>query len=200
MKKLLITSAMMLTSLFSTAGTVGVDVDHVRNAAGQVSGMAHILRWNDTVDGINYGLSNRTVTYGSNPSSPVPSAKLRSADGWGMWNNFEGSVGKTFDIGLPFKVSPFVAAGYDDGRNGAVNASFWYTRVGVGTGFPVGPGRLNLGVNTRLNFESSDPKQSVVSAVYSVPVTQKLSVSLRVINSYQTIKEDYRGIGLTYKF
>ena len=70
----------------------------------------------------------------------------------------------------------------------------------MGTGFPVGAGRLNLGVNTRLNFEQSDPKQSVVSAVYSVPVTQKLSVSLRVINSYQTIKEDYRGIGLTYKF
>jgi len=70
----------------------------------------------------------------------------------------------------------------------------------VGIGFPVGPGRLNLGVNTRVNFEHSDPNQSVVSMVYSVPVTEKLSVSLRVINSYQTIKEDYRGIGLTYRF
>ena len=185
MKKLLITSAMMLTSLFSTAQTVGVDYDRVYNRQLKITGDAHWLRVNNTVDGINYGVLSRTTKYDT---------------GLGLWTNFEGSVGKTYDIGLPFKISPFVAAGYDDGRNGAVNASFWYTRVGVGTGFPVGPGRLNLGVNTRLNFEPSDPKQSVVSAVYSVPVTQKLSVSLRVINSYQTIKEDYRGIGLTYRF
>jgi hypothetical protein len=185
MKKLLITSALMLTSLFSTAQSVGVDHDRVYNRQLKINGDAQWLRVNHTVDGINYGVLSRQTKYDT---------------GLGLWTNLEGSVGKTFDIGLPFKVSSFVAAGYDAGRNGAVNASFWYTRVGVGTGFPVGPGRLNLGVNTRLNFEPSDPKQSVVSAVYSVPVTEKLSVSLRVINSYQTIKEDYRGIGLTYRF
>jgi hypothetical protein len=51
-----------------------------------------------------------------------------------------------------------------------------------------------------VNNKQSDPNQDIVSVVYSVPVTEKLSVSLRVINSYQTIAEDYRGIGLTYKF
>ena len=175
MKKLLITSAMMLTSLFSTAQTVGVDYDRVYNRQLKITGDAHWLRVNNTVDGINYGVLSRTTKYDT---------------GLGLWTNLEGSVGKTYDIGLPFKVSPFVAAGYDDGRNGAVNASFWYTRVGVGTGFPVGPGRLNLGVNTRLNFEPSDPKQSVVSAVYSVqcacdPKTQRESASYQQLPNHQ---------------
>ena len=185
MKKLLIALSVMLTSVLAAAQTVSVDVDRVYNRQYKIYGDAHWLRVNNTVDGINYGVLSRTTKYET---------------GLGLWNNLEGSVGKTFDIGLPFKISPFVAAGYDDGRNGAVNTAFWYTRVGVGTGFNAGPGRLNLGVNTRVNFESSDPKQNIVSMVYSVPVTEKLSVSLRVINSYQTIAEDYRGIGLTYRF
>ena len=207
MKKLLITSAMMLTSLFSTAGTVGVDVDHVRNAAGQVSGMAHILRWNDTVDGINYGLSNRTVTYGSNPSSPVPSAKLRSADVWGMWNKFEGSVGKTYDIGLPFKVSPFVGLGYDDGQNGAVGTGYGYGRVGISTGIPIGPGRWNTTLTTRVNYESNHLNHTMWLNNYTIPLNDKFSVSVRVSRGWQNTigivpktTEDYRGIGITYKF
>jgi hypothetical protein len=185
MKKLLIVLSVMLTSVLATAQSVGVDVDRVYNRELKIHGDAHWLRVNNTVDGINYGVLSRTTKYDT---------------GLGLWNNLEGSVGKTYDIGLPFKISPYVAAGYDDGRNGGVNKAFWYTRIGVGTGFDVGTGRLNLGMNTRVNFEQNDPKQSIVSVVYSVPVTEKLSVSLRVINSYQTIKEDYHGIGLTYRF
>lgn len=185
MKKLLIALLVMLTSISATAQTVGLDVDRVYNRQYKIYGDAQWLRVNHTVDGINYGVLSRTTKYDT---------------GLGLWNNLEGSVGKTFDIGLPFKISPFVAAGYDGGRNGAVNSAFWYGRVGVGTGFNVGPGRLNLGVNTRVNNKQSNPNQDIVSVIYSVPVTEKLSVSLRVINSYQTIAEDYRGIGMTYKF
>jgi hypothetical protein len=185
MKKLLIALSVMLTSVLSTAQTVGVDVDRVYNRQYKIYGDAHWLRVNNTVDGINYGVLSRTTKYDT---------------GLGLWNNLEGSVGKTYDIGLPFKISPFVALGYDDGRNGAVSADFWYTRVGVGTGFDVGPGRLNLGVNTRVNFNQSNPTQDIVSVVYSVPMTEKLSINLRVINSYGTIAEDYRGVGLTYRF
>lgn len=180
MKKLFIALSVMLASISATAQTVGLDVDRVYNRQYKIYGDAHWLRVNATVDGINYGVLSRTTKYDT---------------GLGLWNNLEGSVGKTYGA-----FTPFVAAGYDDGRNGAVNSDFWYTRVGVGTGFNVGPGRLNLGVNTRINFDQSDPKQSIISVVYSVPVTEKFSVSLRVINSYETIAEDYRGIGLTYRF
>jgi len=180
MKKILIALSVMLTSMLTMAQTVGVDVDRVYNRQLKIYGDAHWMRVNATVDGVNYGLLNRTTKYDT---------------GLGLWNNLEGSVGKTLGA-----FTPFVAAGYDDGRNGGINKAFWYTRVGVGTGFAMGPGRLNLSVNTRVNFEQSDPKQSIVSVVYSVPVSDKVSVSLRVINSYQTIKEDYRGVGLTYRF
>lgn len=207
MKKLLITSAMMLTSLFSAAGTIGVDVDYVWNQAAHVGGRAHILRWNDTVDGINYGLSKRTVTYGSNPYSSVDSATLKSSTGWGMWNTSEISMGKTYDIGLPIKISPYVGFGYDDGKNGAVGTGYGYGRVGINTSIPIGPGHWNTGFTTRVNYESDHLNNRVWSNNYSIPLNDKFSVSLRITRNWQnqigvvpkTI-EDYRGVGITYKF
>jgi hypothetical protein len=207
MKKLFIASAMMLTSLLSTAGTIGVDVDYVYNKAGDVGGTAHILRWNDTIDGINYGLSNRTVRYGSNPNSDVPSAKLKSADGWGMWNNFEGSVGKTFKITDSFALSPFVGLGYDDGQNGAVGTAYGYGRIGVSTGFQIGPGRWNTTLTRRVNYEPGHLEHSMWLNNYSIPLNDRISVNLRISRGWQDklgivpkTYEDYKGIGFTYKF
>lgn len=180
MKKILVASALMLTSLLSWAQSVGLDVDRVYNRQYKIYGDAHWLRINNTVDGINYGVFNRTTKYDT---------------GLGLWNNLEGSIGKTFN-----GISPSVSLGYDDGRNGGVDTDFFYTRLGVSTGFDLGSGRLNIGANTRVNFSASDPKQSIVSLVYSVPIAPKWNVSIRYMKSYETIQEDYAGVGLTYRF
>ena len=207
MKKLFIASAMMLTSLFSNAGTIGVDVDHVYNKAAYVGGVAHFLRWNDTIDGINYGLSNRTVRYGSNPNSSVASSKLRSSDGWGMWNNFEGSVGKTYNIAGSFDLSPYVGLGYDDGQNGAVDKAYWYGRVGVATGVQIGPGRWNTAITTRVNHEAGHLEHTMWLNNYSIPLNNQISINIRASRGWQNALgivpktyEDYTGIGITYKF
>lgn len=207
MKKLLITSAMMLTSLFAMAGTIGVDQDHVYNKAADVGGQAHILRWSDTIDGIDYGLSNRVTTYGSNPNSSVNSSKLKSSSGWGMWSTFEGSVGKSYAINSTLTLRPYVGMGYDDGQNGAVGTGYWYGRVGVAAGVKIGPGRWNTAITRRVNHESGHLEQTMWLNNYSIPINDKFSVNLRASRGWQDALgvvpktyEDYTGIGITYKF
>lgn len=207
MKKLLITSAMMLTSLLSMAGTIGVDQDHVYNKAADVGGQAHILRWSDTIDGIDYGLSNRVTTYGSNPNSSVASSKLKSSSGWGMWSTFEGSVGKSYAINSTLTLRPYVGMGYDDGQNGAVGTGYWYGRVGVAAGVKIGPGRWNTAITRRVNHESGHLEQTMWLNNYSIPINDRFSVNLRASRGWQDALgvvpktyEDYTGIGITYKF
>jgi len=51
------------------------------------------------------------------------------------------------------------------------------------------------GAKTRVNWDSANPKQSVVFASYDMPVISKVSVGLGVSQSYQDIQE--RAVGLT---
>ena len=116
-----------------------------------------------------------------------------------MLNSLEATIANN-KIGFA-GVTPFVGVGHDNGFNGADKGQFTYGLVGATTGLKVGPGFALLGVKTRVGSdEAVRTKQTVAFGTYSIPVANKVSLNLNASKSYQTIKEDAVGLGLTFSF
>lgn len=178
MKKILLATLFATALVAQAADFVSVDVDHVKDTStGQIS-TAQYIRAGKEIDGVQLGLQGRTSYF---------------HDDSGMLSSIEATVGKNVN-----GFTPYVGVAYDNGFNGGTQYS--YGLVGVNYGLVAGPGFLLTGAKTRVNWESDKTKQSVLFATYMLPVTKAVSVNLNVGRSYQDIKEDSYGLGLTVKF
>lgn len=167
------------TMAASAADYVSVAVDHVKAKSGQESS-AQYIRAGKTIGGIDFGLQSRTAVKNTG----------------GMLNSLEVSAGNKLG-----PISPFVGVGYDNGFNGAPDGSYTYGLVGATTGTKVGPGFALLGVKTRVGTSAKvETKQTVVFGTYSIPVTKNVAVNLNAGKSYQDIKENSYGLGLSFGF
>jgi len=181
MKKFAIATILAaVTGIASAGGFINADVEHVTDRASGAKSTVQYVRGGATIEGINYGFQSRTARYN---------------DGSGMYNSLEGYVGRSYG---PF--SPFVGVGYDNGKNGAVNGQYTYGVVGLNAGTKVGPGFALAGAKTRVNWDHDNPKQTVLFAGYSVPVTKQVSLGVGLSRSYQDIKERGVNAGVTVAF
>lgn len=180
MKKIAIASLLALASATaSAAGFVSLDVDHVTDDRSKATSTAQFVRAGTTMHGVDLGLTSRTAV----------------AELGGLRNSLELTVGNK--VG---PLSPFVGIGHDNGLNGAVGSSFKYGVVGATAGTKIGPGFALAGIKTRVNWNDSAPKQTVVFGTYSIPVAKRISFNLNAGKSYQDIQEHSLGAGLSFKF
>lgn len=183
MKKIFAILALALTGTAFAADYVSVDVDSVRGLKGGSDSTAQYVRAGKGFGNYQLGLQSRTAT----------------VDGGGMLQSLEATVANN-KISA-FGITPFVGVGHDNGFNGADGAVYTYGLVGATTGFKVGPGFALLGVKTRVGSdEAVRTKQTVAFGSYSIPVMKNVSLNLNASKSYQTIKEDALGLGLTVNF
>jgi len=167
-------------SLANAADYVSIDVDHVKSLQGYGESQAQYVRAGKEIAGIQYGLQSRTSV----------------ADSGGMYNSLELTAGKNFKA-----FTPFVGVGHDNGANGAKGQAYTYGLVGATAGTQVGPGFALVGAKTRMfSDETKRTKQTVLFGTYSYPVTKTVAVNLNLSKSYQSIKEDAYGLGLSFNF
>jgi hypothetical protein len=181
MKKIAIATAMVLAAgLASAADFVSIDVDHVESKQGYADSTVQYIRAGKDINGIQAGLQGRTSV---------------SANG-GTYHSLELTAGKEIK-----GITPFVGIGFDNGLNGAKNGDFRYGLVGATTGAKIGPGFALVGVKTRVaSTEANMTNQTVVFGTYSIPVANKVSFNVNLSKSYQDIKEDAYGVGLSFAF
>lgn len=181
MKKLLL--ALSLTATMGVANAANFfdfEVQTVKDSKTKAESNAQYLRVGKDMAGLNFGLQARTQTF----------------DNGGMVNSLEATAGKDIVPGL----NTFVGIGHDNGFNGAANGSFQYGLIGASTGAKVGPFFGYAGAKTRVNWDSSNPKQTVAFAGLSYPLNKHASVSAGYSKSYQDIKEDAWGLGVRFGF
>lgn len=177
MKKTIIALTLGTLMGVASAGVVSLEVDHVKDDKTKAKSTAQYLRVNGNVDGLDLGLQARTATF----------------DKGGMVNSLELTGGSK--VG---PVAAFVGVGFDNGFNGV--KPFQYGLVGASTGAKFGIVNAYAGVKTRVNWDSANPKQTVLFAGAAMPVTKGLALEAGVSKSYQTIKETAFGLGLSAKF
>jgi hypothetical protein len=183
MKKILAILALATFGSAFAADYVSVDVDNVKGLKGASDSTAQYVRAGKGFGDYQLGLQSRTAT----------------VKGGGMLNSLEITAANN-KVGFA-GVTPFVGVGHDNGFNGANNGQYTYGLVGATTGIKVGPGFALLGVKTRVGSdEAVRTKQTVAFGTYSIPVANKVSLNLNASKSYQTIKEDSLGLGLTFNF
>ena len=180
MKKIAIATLLASAAMVASAADfVRIDVDHVKNKSGQESS-AQYIRAGKTIGGIDFGLQSRTGV----------------GNQGGMFNSLEITGGNKLG-----PIAPFVGVGYDNGFNGSPAGSYTYGLVGATTGAKVGPGFALAGVKTRVGTSAPvETKQTVAFASYSVPVAKKISLNFNASKSYQDIKEDSYGVGVSFGF
>jgi hypothetical protein len=171
--------ALTLGALIGTASAavVSFEADRVKDDKTHAEYTAQYLRVNGRVDGLDLGLQARTAT--------LPKG--------GMMNSLELTGG-----GKMGPVAAFVGVGFDNGLNG-VNP-FQYGLVGATTGAKFGIVNTYAGVKTRVNWDSANPKQTVLFTGASMPVAKGIALEAGLSKSYQTIKETAWGLGLSAKF
>lgn len=183
MKKIFAILALALTGTAFAADYVSIDVDNVIGQHGQSNSQAQYVRAGKQLGNYQLGLQSRTAT----------------VDGGGMLNSLEATVANN-TINLA-GITPFVGVGHDNGFNGAKGAAYTYGLVGATYGVKAGPGFALLGVKTRVGSdEATRTAQTVAFATYSIPVTKTVAVNLNASKSYQDIKENALGLGLTFNF
>jgi len=183
MKKILAILALATFGSAFAADYVSVDVDSVKGLEGARNSIAQYVRAGKGFGDYQLGLQSRTAVF----------------SGGGMLNSLEATVAN--NKVSKFGVTPFVGVGYDNGFNGVKNGNYTYGLVGATTGMKVGLGYALLGVKTRVGSnEAVQTKQTVAFGTYSIPVANKVSLNLNASKSYQTIKEDAVGLGLTFSF
>lgn len=173
MKKIAIASLIAIATAAQAGGFVSYGVDQVTDRVSNQQSIAQYVRAGTSLGGFNLGLQNRNA---------------RTNDNQSMFNSLELTAGKTV-----FGINPFVGVGFDNGGNG--DKPYEYGLVGANAGAKVGPGYAMVGAKTRVNWNSANPKQSVVFASYDMPVISKVSVGVGVSQSYQDIQD--RAVGLT---
>ena len=181
-----IATAIVITASHASASNyVSVDVDHVTDTKTKVQSTAQYIRAGYDVSGVTLGLQARTATFETG----------------GMVNSLEGTVGKSMTLPLgKFTVTPFVGAGHDNGFNGGRGKDFQYGLVGVNAGMPLGPVYAFSGIKTRVNFDKTNPDQTVAFAGVSYPLTKAVSLSTSVSASRGDITENAFGFGIRVGF
>lgn len=177
MKKTIIALTLGTLMGVASAGVVSLEVDHVKDDKTKAKSTAQYLRVNGNVDGLDLGLQARTATF----------------EKGGMVNSLELTGGSK--VG---PVAAFVGVGFDNGFNGV--KPFQYGLVGASTGAKFGIVNAYAGVKTRVNWDSANPKQTVLFAGAVMPVTKGLALEAGVSKSYQSIQETAFGLGLSAKF
>lgn len=180
MKKAFLASLVFAaTTSVMAADYINVDVELVNDRNDGPSSVAQTVSGGRELAGIQWGLQARTA---------------RFEDNGGLSNRVELTAGK--NIGA---ITPFVGVAHDNGFNGA--GSYNYGLVGVVAGTNVGPGLALAGVKTRVgSTEDTQTKQTLAFVTYSIPVTKAVSVNLNASRSFQDIKEDAVGAGISIKF
>lgn len=183
MKKIFAILALSLTGTAFAADYVSVDVDRVRGLQGASDSTAQYVRAGKQLGNYQLGLQSRTAT----------------VNGGGMLNSLEATVANN-KVGFA-GITPFVGVGHDNGFNGANKGQYTYGLVGATTGMKVGPGFMLAGVKTRVGSdEVTRTKQTVAFATYSIPVVKNVALNLNASKSYQDIKENSLGLGLSFNF
>lgn len=173
LKKTIIALSLLGSIGAATAGGLSVDLDRVKDDKTGAISHAQYVRADTTLGGMNLGLQVRTATF----------------DKGGMVNSLELTTSTKMG-----PVNAFAGVGHDNGFNG--KDSFQYGVVGASTGAKLGMVYGFAGLKTRVNWDSSNPKQTVAFAGVSLPVNKKLSVSAGMSKSYQDIKETAWGVGV----
>ena len=96
-------------------------------------------------------------------------------------------------------ITPFVGVGHDFGGS-TLGSDYTYGLVGATAGAKIGPGFALAGVKTRVNWDSANPKQTVMFAGANMPLVKGLALEAGVSKSVQTIKETAWGLGVSAKF
>lgn len=180
MKKTLIASLIALTTGLAFAGNYfSVDVDSVKDSVTKAKNTAQYIRVGKDIGTVNFDLQVRTAVL----------------EKGGMLNSLEATAGKNLG-----HINVFAGLGHDNGFNGARNGSYEYGLVGASTGIAFGPVYTYAGAKTRVNWETSAPKQTVVFAGASYPLTKTVSANAGWSKSLQNIKEDALGLGIRVNF
>ena len=163
----------------NAANFVSVDVDAVKDTKSKALSTAQYVRAGYDTAGLNLGLQVRTAVF----------------EKGGMLNSAEGYLGKTFG-----PLSVYGGGGYDNAFNGAPGKAYQYGLIGATVGAPVGPFYGYTGIKTRINWEKSNPEQTVAFAGLSYPLTKHVSVNGGFSASRQDIKENAWGLGMRVTF
>jgi len=178
MKKTLLSIALALGFSSAQANWISYDVDQVKaDAKSGSDSTAHYFRAGFNALGMQNMLQARTASF----------------DGGGMVHSVELTSGKSMGM-----VTPFIGIGHDLGYNGA--KAFQYGLIGASTGMKLGPVYAYAGGKTRLNFNDTNPKQTVGFLGVSYPLTKTVSVNVGYSKSIQDIKETALGMGVRVGF
>lgn len=184
MKKLLIVSALALSSTAFAGDYVSVALDHVTDRKSNADSTVQYVRAGKEINGMQFGLQSRNA---------------RANDGTGVKSSLEFYGGKNYSV-LTASVTPYVGVGYDNGKNGATDAQYTYGVVGVGIAKKLSTGSIGLGYKTRVNWDHSKPSQTITSISYSYPIAKQISITAGVSRSAQDIKERATSVGIGFAF
>lgn len=183
MKKTIFALTLALASVTSfAAGSASVEVARVTNNDTGAVSQAQTVSINTGSGALAYGLKVRTSV----------------AEAGGLGNSIEGTVGSTIKTVLPLTV--YGGVGHDNGANGARGAAYQYGLVGVSTGYKLGVVNAHAGVQTRLNWETNAPKQNLGYVGASVALSKSVTATASFSRSFQDIREDSFGLGLSLAF
>lgn len=177
MKKIIASSLVVLATAASAANFVSVDYDNVKGRQGANNSDVATVRAGKEVGDLQLGLQARTAKFSNNDQA----------------SSLEATLGKNFG-----GFTPFVGVGHDFGINAGATQN--YGLVGAQYGLPVGPGFALAGVKTRVRTNTTDTKQTVTYATYSIPVAKNVAVNFNTSYSAQDIKEKSLGVGLSFGF
>ena len=172
-------AAVLAAGTASAANYVSVDVDAVKDTKSKALSTAQYVRAGYDTMGLNFGLQVRTAVF----------------EKGGMLNSAEGTVGKSAG-----PLSLYGGVGYDNGWNGGAGKAYQYALVGATLGQPIGPFYGYTGIKTRVNWEKTNPEQTVAFAGLSYPLTKNISVNGGFSASRQDIKENAWGLGARVTF
>jgi hypothetical protein len=179
MKKSLVALAAFVAMAAQAGGSIQVEQEHVIGRAGGANSEVTYLRAGKDLGDYSLGLQSRTARFSTNSIA----------------NSLEATVSNKKVSA--FGITPFVGVGHDFG---ATTNGYNYGLVGATAGKQVGPGFAYVGAKTRIRAATTDPKQTVGFAGYSVPVAKDVAVNVGLSRSGQDIKERGTSVGLSIGF
>jgi len=179
MKKSLVALAAFISIASQAANFVQVEQEHVLGRNGQPNSEVSYLRAGKDLGDYTLGIQSRTARFSTNSIS----------------NSLETTVSNK-NVSA-FGITPFVGMGHNFG---STTNGYNYGIVGLKAGKQIGPGFAYASVKTRVRTSEADPKQTVVIAGYSVPISKDLAVNVGLSRSGQDIKERGASVGLSVGF
>lgn len=179
MKKSLVALAAFVSMSAFAGNFVQVEQEHVIGRAGGANSEVTYLRAGKDLGDYSLGFQSRTARFSTNSiaNSLEVTASNKNVSAFG--------------------ITPFVGIGHDFG---STTNGYNYGLVGATAGKQIGPGYAYVGAKTRLRTSTTDPKQTVGFAGYSVPVAKDLAVNVGLSRSGQDIKERGASVGLSIGF